>query len=170
MKKFVCLMLGLFLCISLNACVGGDALSVSFQDITGAGSTVNTVKATFVEEKDYKNKYTDILLMSEIDGLSLRIAEENGDYVTIVIPNKDIWYSLTALIYAGKGESGKEDYEMYKEISCKTYIIQSNIETPLKLKAVVGTTEDNAEGGKLLVNRTDVSYEFELKLKKYTEK
>ena len=112
-------MLGLFLCISLNACVGGDALSVSFQDITGAGSTVNTVKATFVEEKDYKNKYTDILLMSEIDGLSLRIAEENGDYVTIVIPNKDIGIRLQHLFMQVKAKAVKKITKCIKKFLAK---------------------------------------------------
>lgn len=152
------------------ACADSEPLSVSFTNITGAGSTDNTLLANFAEEKEYKQNHTDLLVCSNVDGLTLEIAKQNQNFVTIVLPNKDVWYSLTALMCAGEGNQGKEQYSLYKDVSSLTYIIRSNIDTKIKVKAAVGTVEENAEKGELLVFRQDVSKEFEFDLKKYNKK
>ena len=163
----------IFLCfcfLCLCGCENAEPISVSFSNITGAGSYENTFVANFAEEREFKQSYTDLLICGQVDGLVLDIAKQGGEFVTIVLQNKDVWYSLTALVYAGQGKQGQEQYSMYKDISSLTYIIHSNLETSIKLKAVVGTIEESAQNGELLVFRQDVSKEFELELKKYDKK
>ena len=170
MKKNIYVFICLLFVVFLVACNNGEPISVSFTDITGAGSTDNTFVATFLEEKEYKNRSCDLLVMGEIDGLTLKIAKENNNFVTIVLPNKEVWYSITSLISSGQGNGGQEEYALYSETSSLTYIVRSNINTKIKVKAVVGTIEESAEGGELLVHRQDASKEFEFELKKYEEK
>ena len=170
MKKFLYYVGCFFIAILLVGCEGSEPLSVSFMDITGAGSTDATFVANFAEEKEYKYNHTDLLVCGQVDNLVLDIAKQNDSFVTIVLQNKDVWYSLTALMYAGSGKQGQEEYSLYKDISSLTYIIRSKIDTTIKLKAAVGTIEQNAQNGELLVFRQDASKEFELELKKSDKK
>lgn len=170
MKKLLYIFQCFLIVFCFAACADSEPLSVSFTNITGAGSTDNTLLANFAEEKEYKQNHTDLLVCSNVDGLTLEIAKQNQNFVTIVLPNKDVWYSLTALMCAGEGNQGKEQYSLYKDVSSLTYIIRSNIDTKIKVKAAVGTVEENAEKGELLVFRQDVSKEFEFDLKKYNKK
>ena len=170
MKKFLCCFLCCLLAIIFVGCANSEPLSVSFVDITGAGSTDITFVANFAEEKEYKQNHADLLIMGQVDNLVLDIAKQNQNFVTIVLPNKDVWYSLTALMYAGLGKQGQEQYSLYKDVSSLTYIIRSGIDTNIKLKAAVGTIEQSAQNGELLVFRQDASKEFELELKKIWQK
>lgn len=170
MKKFLYCLGCFIMSIVFVGCDGTEPISVSFMDITGAGSTDATFVANFADEKEYKHNHTDLLVCGNVDNLVLDIAKQNESFVTIVLKNKDVWYSLTALIYSGSGKQGQEQYSLYKDISSLTYIIRSKIDTTIKLKAAVGTIEQNAQNGELLVFRQDVSKEFELELKKSDKK
>lgn len=169
MKKFLCVIIVACVFV-LCGCNSADAISVSFSNITGAASTDNTVAVYFAEEKSYKEKYVDVLVLGEIDSLTIMIAKENQDFVTIVLPKKDVWYSINALIATANEEQGAETYPKYSDVSSQVYIIRSNVETTLKFKACTGTVEKNATGGQLLATRADASKVFELKLKKYEPK
>ncbi|MBQ3494136.1 MAG: hypothetical protein IJA69_01835 [Clostridia bacterium] len=169
MKKFLCVVF-VVCAFVLCGCNSADAISVSFSNITGAASTDNTVAVYFAEEKSYKEKYVDVLVLGEVDSLTIMIAKENQDFVTIVLPKKDVWYSINALVATANKEQGAETYPKYSDVSSQVYIIRSNVETTLKFKACTGTVEKNATGGQLLATRADASKVFELKLKKYEPK
>ena len=151
-------------------CNSADPISVWFSNITGAGSTDNTIVAYFAEEKSYKEKYVDVLISCKIDNLTLSIAKENKDFVTIVLPKQDVWYSLSALMATGMGQDGSEIYEKYSKISSIVYIIRTNVDSKLFFKACTGTVEENASGGQLLATRSDASKIFTLDAKKYQPK
>lgn len=140
----------------------GNALSVSFSNATGAGSTDMVLAVLYEEEKDYKEKYTDLYVKSDTENLTIKIKKELSDFVSIKLENKDTYYSLTKLISNAKIENIA--YTKYKDALSVNYIINCEQDCNLTFKAVVGT---KAENGLSLLDVIDASKEFTLAVKKH---
>lgn len=163
MKKFnfiICFAL-CFCLIFFSGCnLEQNAISVTFSDITGAGSKDTTFRVNFQSEKDYEKLGVDIWIKSETNGATFKIKKELENFVMITLENKDTYYSLSKLISEQKGE--KFSYTTYKNAVSKSYIISSETKYNLTLKAVVGEISTYKT---LLVSPVDVSKEFHLGVK-----
>lgn len=144
----------------MSACANsGNAISVAFSDITSPGSKDITFAVKYQEEKMYEDKGTDILVKADEDNVSFRIKKELGEFIDIVLLQKDRFYSLTKLM---QGEN--YEYTIYKDAVAKNYIINSNQDFVLTLKAVAG---QESEYKTMLLNSFDISKEYKLNVKKY---
>ena len=163
MKK-IRLVVCIVLCFSLVFFAGckqeGYAQSVTFSDITSAGSKDTTFRVNFQNEKDYEKLGVDIWIKSKTAGATFKIKKELENFVLVTLENKDTYYSLSKLICEQKGEEFA--YTIYKNAVSKSYIINSENEYNLTLKAVVGEISSYKA---LLVSPVDVSKEFLLQVK-----
>lgn len=144
----------------LVACTAGEnAISVSFSDITTSGNTNITFSVKYEDEKMYQNKGTDILIKADKDNVSFKIKKELENFVEISLPQKNTYYSLSKLMQG----SGFE-YVLYKDAVSKNYIINSDIDFVLTLKAIVGELSEHKT---MLMNPFDASREYKLTVKKH---
>ena len=85
--------------LTLSACNLGDhAISANITNATSPGSSDATFHISYLEETNYKDKYTDILLCSDSDNVTFQIKAELENFITITLPEKNNYYSLTTLI------------------------------------------------------------------------
>ncbi len=146
-----------------TACsLGENAISVSIYDITSYGSKDYTFSVIYQEEPFYENKGSDIYIKSDIENLKLKIKQEYEDFVTIILTNKNEFYSLIKLISAAKDENVK--FESYQNVLNSIYIMNSDKDANLFIKAVVG---DITESKSMLYNTFDVSKTLKMEIKKY---
>lgn len=169
MKKFKLIAVILLIGCCMGACQQRTPMTVTFGDITTSGSTDTTFKVNYATETEFKNLYTDLLIRCETGETKLQIAKEYEEFITILIPDSS-WHSLTALIKSAQGEYGKETYGLYKDTVSVTYIINSEENTKVSFKAVVGTVEKNSSGGQLLMNKKEISKQFDLEVLKKENK
>lgn len=162
-RKFITL-----ICICaliFSACnMGDNAVSVTMGDVTSPGSTDITLSVIYQTEKDYEEKYTDIMVKSNIDNLTIKIKHELEDFVSITLEHKNVYYSLATLISNTKIQ--QPQFVKYTDALSKNYIINSNTDCKLTFKAVVG---DVSEKGLLLLSKVDASKEFTLNVKKKSD-
>ena len=138
----------------------GNAQSVAIWETTSAGSMDATFFVSFMEEKDYKNLGVDIWIKSDLDNCSLQIKKELESFVTISLPQKNTYYSLGKLMASAKNENF--EYKIYKDAVSKAYIINSEQEYNLTIKAVVGEISTYKT---MLLSAFDVSKEFNIIVK-----
>ncbi len=165
MNKFKVFFTFLILCMlfTFTACdLGKNAISVSIYDITSSGSKDYTFSVSYQEEDSYENKGSDIYIKSDVDNFKIKIKKEYEDFVTINLKEKDIFHSLTKLISEAKNENVK--FLQYQNMLNSTYIINSETDATLEIKAVVG---DITESKSMLYNTFDVSNTLKLNIEKY---
>ena len=148
--------------VFLSACNVSNAQSVTFSDITGAGSPDTTISVVYQEEYDYKQKATDIYIKSNVDNLIIQIKQELNNFITISLLQKNEYYSLSKLIANAKID--KVNYQNYSKAKNVNIIINSNQDCNLIFKAVVGDLDAN---GFELQNEIDVSKEFVISIQKH---
>lgn len=160
-KKLSIIILSAIIFIASACTFGENSISVTFQDITGVGSQETTFRITYEEEKRYKDKGVDILIKSDQDNTEFLIKKELEDFVKITLKEKDVYYSLNKLMCQAKGE--KFVYSLYKDAVSKSYIINSQQQYNINLKAVVGNV---SELKTMLFENYSASKVFSLKIKK----
>ena len=164
MKKFFNISLFLAVLFVFVGCQRTPVVA-TFQNATMAGSDANTVKIIFSDDKHYEDKVYDVWIKSDKDNSVLKMHYENEQTFIVSVEQKDYWYSLTSLEYESKNMAGKEDFESFKQALNKTLIIESEQESTLTFKVIVGDKIKNAdETGYLIANAEDVSKEYKQKL------
>ncbi|MDD3862511.1 MAG: hypothetical protein PHV79_01475 [Clostridia bacterium] len=155
-KIFINSLLIIFLCFTLS-CNTNDyyPVNVFFKDGTLPNSDKSSITAIYLEDKRIREKYTDILISSNIDNLEFSIAKENDKYIDIKIAEKEIWYSLTELLK----DKIDIEYTTFAKAQTTTYVIKSETPTVLQFKAVGGNYNNDE-----LENIFTVSKTFELKI------
>lgn len=153
-------------CLTVFGCeYANNIRAATFSKITAYGSDKNTVKVVFERDKRVNEKAFDIQIRAS-EQVTVKIAEELKEGVDIEFADTK-WKSLTTLLVNAAGKPNTEQYEIFKEVQSKTYIITSEKEVTLTFRVVAGEAEDNAAGtGKILSNSKEVSDEFKLKLVK----
>lgn len=170
MKKLMFFGLSFVFCfLALTGCANDNAISVSMVNTTKGDNTQYNVAVNIVQEKDYEDYYTDLMIKTNTVPITVSIAKEMGEFVDVEINSEDEFKSLTALVCASKGKVGSEKYTNYKDAVSVNLIIKSNKDAVITLRAVVGTKQDNAYGGELLTDKISVSKDFQLEVKKYSE-
>lgn len=151
-------------CLTVCGCEYANYVrTASFSNITASGSDKNTVKVTFEKDTRVNEKAFDIQVRAS-EEVSINIAEEFKESVGIEFVNTK-WNSLTTLLVIAENKPDTEEYQTYKEVQSKTYIMTTDKEVTLTFRVVVGETEDNAAGtGQILTNSKEVSDEFKIKL------
>lgn len=161
LKKLSILILALAIFIVSACTFGNNSICANFVDITNPSSTDITFKVTFEEERRYFDKGFDILVKSNENNAEFLIKKELEDFVTIVLKEKDTYYSLYKLM--AEAENKKFEYMPYKKAISKIYIINSQNDYLLTFKAVVGEISQYKSS---LLNVFDISKVFELNVKK----
>ena len=158
MKKilcfFVCFLCGL--CIAVAGCESENMLrTVSFTNVTGAGSDKHTVKVVFAQDKRVDEKYYDLQIKASGD-LTISIGREMEERRVISL-NKE-WQSLTTLLVS---EKDSETFVKGKDAVTLTYIFTSKQVGSVVFRAVVGGVEKNASGkGQIITSPEVCSNEF----------
>ena len=148
-------------CIALAGCESGNMLrTVSFYEITGAGSEKYTVKVVYAQDKRVDDKYYDLQIKASGD-LTILLGKENDEKKTISL-NKE-WQSLTSLLAK---EEGSETFVKGKDAVCDVYIFTSKQTGTVTFRAVVGGVEENAsKKGQIITSPEVCSNEFSVEIK-----
>ena len=156
------LMSVLLVCVAIfTGCSNvGNAQSVAIWETTSTGSTDSTFFVNFMEEKDYKNLGVDIWIKSKTDNATFQIKKELDSFVTISLPQKNMYYSLGKLMASAKNKNF--EYTIYKDAVSKAYIINSEQEYNLTIKTVVGEISTYKT---ILLSTLNVSKEFNIIVK-----
>ncbi|MGI5842055.1 MAG: hypothetical protein ACOX6H_02015 [Christensenellales bacterium] len=167
-KKFILAFVLCFCFLTLFACAK-EPIVAFFTDGTSAGSDNYTVNVDFADDKRFEKKFVDILLSSDTDNLQIVFKREFDEDTTLVLPEKDKWYSLTELL--GKQNADNEEgFKPFNDKSDMTLVIQSDQDAFLKMKAVAGDVQENSQAQDILINQVDISKEFVLDLGKNLER
>lgn len=147
----------------LFGCTSETPLNVNFKNGTLTGSENYVITAVYLEDKDIRDKFTDILVKSDTSDLNLSFTRELGDTYKIYLENAGTWYSITELI----SQNETKDFAKFSQAEATTFIINSEKEANLQFKAVGGDYVYNREISEgQLVNTFDVSKVFDLKIEK----
>ncbi len=163
MKKFIAFF-AFFLCgfcFALAGCENGNMLrTVSFSDVTSAGSDKYTVKAVFAQDKRVDDKYYDLQIKASGD-LTISIGEEMQERKVVSLRSE--WQSLTTLLL---DEKDREMFVKGEDAVMKTYIFSSKQTGAVTFRAVVGGVEENASGkGQIITSPEVCSNEFSVEIK-----
>ncbi len=159
-KLSVLILLLCFFSTFFSSCVGVPIVAF-LKDATAAGSDQHTVNISFVEDKEFEEKFYDILIKSDKSNLEINYHNEFEDEITLNLGDEDLWHSLTTLECNAKQQIDCEDFTAYKERVNKTLIFNSEEKCQIFLKVVSGDKVPNAsEKGFILVNQVDVSKVF----------
>lgn len=153
------------MCLILG-CASQTPINVTFKDGTLAGSPNYVITAVYLEDKGIRDKFTDILIKSDIDDLNISLTKELGEtfYVSLKTANK--WYSITELI----SQNATKNFAKFSQAEATTYIINSEKEANLQFKAVGGDYVYNRHiNSGELVNTFEVSKVFDLKIEKISQ-
>lgn len=161
LKKLSITLLTLAIFIVSACTFGENSICTNFTDITSPGSNDITFKVTFEEEKRYFDKGFDILIKADTNNAEFLIKKELDDFVKITLKDKDTYYSLYKLMADAKNR--KFEYITYKNAISKIYIINSQSNFTLTLKAVIGEISQYKSS---LLNTFDMSKVFKLNVKK----
>lgn len=147
-----------------------DLQLASFSNVTVSGSTNYTIKVHFAEDKRVEEKSFDTQIYVS-EPCSLVFWEDNTQKRTLIIDQKDAWYSLTTLIVKSDNKPNTEKYTKYSEALDKTYLFNSDKDITMLIRVVIGDAQDNSAGtGKILTNTEKISSPFTVKMKKNTTK
>ena len=154
-------MLLLIPCFLLTACENGNTLhTVSFSEITNAGSENYAFRVDFAEDKRVDNKYYDLQIKAD-GNKKIKIGKEFEEKKEIFL-TKD-WQSLTTLMLE---TPDTETFTMGQDAVTIIYIFLAEEKIEITLRAVVGGIENNAKGtGKIITSPESCSEEFKIKTK-----
>ena len=162
MKRII-IFISLILCLVLNGCKSEDPpINVSFKNQTIMGGKTHTLTVVYAEDKRIRDKYTDILVKSDQENLTLNFAKELDSSKTINIENSGQWYSLTKLY------DPSFSLTTFAKAQTTTYVFTSNKEAKLKFK-VIGGDLNESENFQTLTNIFTVSKEFDMKAEKISQ-
>ena len=148
-------------------CASETPINVTFKDGTLAGSKNYVITAVYLEDKEIRDKYTDILVKSDTDDLSIALTKELGETYNITLKNAYQWYSITDLV--SQDETTK-DFAKFSQAEATTYIINSEKQANLQFKAVGGDYVYNTHTNVgELTNTFAVSKVFDLKIEKVSQ-
>lgn len=163
MKKFFAYVFAFTVMFVFCGCAR-ETLVAYIKDGTSAGSDNYTININFAEDSKFKDKSIDVLVKSNIENLTLTFKREFDEDTHLFLAQKDSWYSLTQLINVATPEDEKEDYMPFSEKSNMTLVIKSEQDAVLTMRVVCGDEIENSEEEKILVNKVNVSKEFNLDL------
>lgn len=155
-KIIINLFLTIFIIFSFAGCKDTETpFNVSFKDGTLYGSENHTITVVYAEDKRLHEKFTDLFIKTNKEETKLLIGKELEEKFEIVLPEKNVWYSLTNLW------KSNVNLVTFARVQTTTYIINSSQNCTLKFKAVGGDYSYNTEEGKpKILNTFDVSKEF----------
>ena len=157
MKKVLSICFLFLTCMFVfTGCEQGNSLqTVSFSNITSAGSKDYTIKITFADDKRVDNKYYDIQIKADGDK-KIRIGKEFSEKKEVVLSNE--WKSLTTLLL---DEPDTEQFTKGSDAITLIYIFNVEENAKVTFRAVVGGVEDNAsKKGKIITSAEECSSEF----------
>lgn len=146
MKKilgFVLLFMVLILCGGCNL-PQRQPLTVTFIDVSGAMSADHTIKVSFADEKDYEEKYVDILVKADRDVELTLFQQFAGDNDKVMLNlAKDMGFvSLDEYKLFNLEEVQTDSMVGYGDALETTLIVNSNKDATLTFLAVLGEKED----------------------------
>ena len=148
-------------CTLFAGCEGGNLLrTASFSNITMAGSQDYTIKISFAEDERVDNRYYDIQIKAD-GAKKIKIGKEFEKKKEAQL--SESWQSLTTLLL---DEANTETFVKGSEAVTVIYIFNTEEESKITFRVVVGGIEDNASGtGKIITSPEDCSDEFVVKTK-----
>lgn len=165
LKNIVALFL-LSFAFLLVGCEDSTMIKSAFiSEATSAGSDEYVLRINFQTDSRLESESVDVLIKTD-KPVNLTFWEENQDKLTLTFDKSDYWESLTHLITLSKGESGRETFEKFAEVTNKSYIFKSEEPVNLTFRVIAGQVQDNGDGtGQILIGTDNISEEFVLKIK-----
>lgn len=160
------LVLSLSLCFIFSGCdkSNKDKLSVTFIDISGALSSDHTINIKFGEEKDYEDKYIDILVKTDTDGVILTLFQEfakQEDKIKLCLDKSMGYVSLDEYKLFNLEQEQTDTMVGYGDVLTTNMVINSNKDATLTFLAVLGDKDgDSFKQSKI------ISKEYTLKVRK----
>lgn len=157
-----------FCTIMFSACTSERTpLSVTFIDVSGAMSTDHTINIKFSQEDDYKDKYVDILVKSDTDGVELTLFKEfssDDDKVKIKLDKITGYVSLDEYKLFNLEKEQTDSMVGYGDVLATNLVVNSNKEATLTFLAILGEKE-NGEFKTI----SEISKTYTLKVLKHTQ-
>lgn len=142
-------------------------LSVTFIDVSGAMSADHTINIKFSEEKDYKEKYVDILVKSDTDGVELTLFQEfasDDDKIKLKLDKSTGYVSLDEYKLFNLEKEQTDSMVGYGDVLATNLVVNSNKEATLTFLAILGEKE-NGEFKTI----SEISKTYTLKVLKHTQ-
>lgn len=162
---FILLFITIILCGGCNL-PQRQPLTVTFIDVSGAMSADHTIKVSFADEKDYEEKFVDILVKADKDvelTLFQQFSKDNEEVVLNL--TKDMGYvSLDEYKLFNLEEVQTDSMVGYGDALETTLVVNSNKNATLTFLAILGEKEEG-KFKKIGV----VSKEYTLQVKEKTE-
>ena len=157
-----------FCTIMFSACTSERTpLSVTFIDVSGAMSTDHTINIKFSQEDDYKDKYVDILVKSDTDGVELTLFKEfssDDDKIKIKLDKITGYVSLDEYKLFNLEKEQTDSMVGYGDVLATNLVVNSNKEATLTFLAILGEKE-NGEFKTI----SEISKTYTLKVLKHTQ-
>ena len=161
MRKLLSLILLPIFCLILTGCESGNILrTVSFSEITSAGSDDYTFRVTFSQDERVDEKYYDLQIKADGEK-KISIGQEFEEKQEVLLTEE--WQSLTSLLLK---IPNSETFTKGKEAISLVYIFNAQEKVKVFVRAVVGGITDNAfKTGKIITNPEPASNEFVIETK-----
>ena len=161
MKRFTSIFLFIMCCLLFAGCESGNELkTVTFYNITSAGSDDYTFRVVFAEDKRVDNKYYDLQIKAD-GNKTISIGQEMQEKKEVQLSNK--WASLTTLML---NEPKTETFTKGSDAQTLVYIFNVKEKTKITIRAVVGGVEENdGKTGYIITSPEDCSEEFVIETK-----
>ena len=141
-KNIGIIILVCFCAIMFSACTSERTpLSVTFIDVSGAMSADHTISIKFSEEKDYKEKYVDILVKSDTDGVELTLFQEfasDDDKIKLKLDKSTGYVSLDEYKLFNLENEQTDSMVGYGDVLATNLVVNSNKEATLTFLAILG--------------------------------
>lgn len=138
----------------------------SISETTMVGSRNYSINISYFQDSRLADLGTDVQLRFNKTG-EVTFWEDNSEKINFVIDEFDTWYSLTNLIAVANGNTGKENYVKFKDVSNKNYIFSAIQDLEISIRVVVGNIVANSTAtGYILTESMPVSDIFVLKVYK----
>lgn len=167
LKVFFMLFTICCLTFSCGCSTSRTPLSVTFIDISGAMSTDHTINIKFSEEDDYKDKYVDILVKSDTDGVELTLFKEFSSEDEKIKLKLDISTGFVSLDEYKLFNLEKEQTDSmvgYADVLATNLVVNSNKDATLTFLAVLGEKENGD-----FKTISEISKTYTLKVLKHTQ-
>ena len=173
MAKFVTskkIIMVLILCCIMFCCgcsTQRSPISVTFVDISGAMSTDHTINIKFSQEDDYKDKYVDILIKSDTDGVELTLFKEfssENDKIKLKLDIGTGYVSLDEYKLFNLEKEQTDSMVGYADVLATNLVINSNKDATLTFLAVIGENENGD-----FKTISEISKTYTLKVLKHTQ-
>ena len=138
--------------------------TVTFIDVSSALSTDHTISIKFSEEKDFEEKYVDILVKSDTDGVELTLFQEfakDKQKIYLNLDKSSGYVSLDEYKLFNLQKEQTDSMVGYVDVLATTLVVNSNKDAKITFLAVIGEKDDT--GFKRI---GEVSKEYELNVKK----